>query len=66
MNLARHSISSTEPLVLYDVRFDANCQIFTTSTPQGFAIYRTLPLDLLRKRGKYRLTITLGPWLMAP
>ncbi|KAI0254903.1 WD40-repeat-containing domain protein [Lactifluus subvellereus] len=50
MNLARHSISSTEPLILYDVRFDADCQIFTTSTPQGFAVYRTLPLDLLRKR----------------
>ncbi|KAI0265191.1 WD40-repeat-containing domain protein [Gloeopeniophorella convolvens] len=50
MNLARHSISATQPLVLYDVRFDADCQIFTTSTPEGFAVYRTLPLDLVRKR----------------
>ena len=58
MNLARHSISATEPLVLYDVRFDADCQIFTASSPEGFAVYRVLPLDLLKKRGKYRLTIT--------
>lgn len=57
MNLARHSISATEPLVLYDVRFDADCQIFTASSPEGFAVYRVLPLDLLKKRGKYRLTI---------
>jgi len=57
MNLARHSISATEPLVLYDVRFDADCQIFTASTPEGFSVYRVLPLDLLKKRGKYRLTI---------
>ncbi|KAH9994118.1 WD40-repeat-containing domain protein [Russula compacta] len=50
MNLARHSISSTEPLILYDVRLDPDSQIFTTSTPGGFAVYRTLPLELLRKR----------------
>ncbi|KAF8505957.1 WD40-repeat-containing domain protein [Russula emetica] len=50
MNLARHSISSTDPLVLYDVRLDPDSQIFTTSTPDGFAVYRTLPLELLRKR----------------
>ncbi|KAI0306979.1 WD40-repeat-containing domain protein [Multifurca ochricompacta] len=50
MNLARHSISPTDPLILYDVRFDPDCQIFTTSTPEGFAVYRALPLDLLRKR----------------
>ncbi len=58
MNLARHSISATDPLILYDVRFDADCRIFTTSTPEGFAVYRVLPLDLLKKRGKYCLTIT--------
>ncbi|KAH9061026.1 WD40-repeat-containing domain protein [Lactarius vividus] len=50
MNLARHSISATEPLVLYDVRFDSDCQIFTASSPEGFAVYRVLPLDLLKKR----------------
>ncbi|KAI9513197.1 WD40-repeat-containing domain protein [Russula earlei] len=50
MNLARHSISSTDPLVLYDVRLDPDSQIFTTSTPDGFAVYRTLPLELVRKR----------------
>jgi len=50
MNLARHSISSTDPLVLYDVRLDPDSQIFTTSTPDGFAVYRTVPLELLRKR----------------
>jgi len=58
MNLARHSISSTDPLVLYDVRFDPDAQIFATSTPDGFALYRTLPLDLLRKRGNCRPTIS--------
>jgi hypothetical protein len=58
MNFARHSISSTDPLVLYDVRLEPDSQIFTTSTPDGFAVYRTLPLELLRKRGNYRLTIS--------
>jgi hypothetical protein len=58
MNLARHSISSTDPLVLYDVRLDPDSQIFTTSTPDGFAVYRTLPLELLRKRGIYHLVIS--------
>lgn len=57
MNLARHSISSTDPLILYDVRLDPDSQIFTTSTPVGFAVYRTLPLELLRKRGNFLLTI---------
>lgn len=57
MNFARHSISSTDPLVLYDVRLDSDSHIFTTSTPDGFAVYRTLPLELLRKRGNYRPTI---------
>jgi len=59
MNLARHSISSTDPLVLYDVRLDPDSQIFTTSTPDGFAVYRTLPLELVRTRGNNELTILL-------
>ncbi|KAI0321839.1 WD40-repeat-containing domain protein [Amylostereum chailletii] len=50
MNLARHSISATDPLILYDVRYDPDCSIFTISTPAGFAIYRTCPLELVRKR----------------
>ncbi|ETW84588.1 hypothetical protein HETIRDRAFT_382224 [Heterobasidion irregulare TC 32-1] len=50
MNLARHSITATNPVNLFDVRFDADCQIFTTSTPAGFAVYRANPLELLRKR----------------
>jgi len=50
MNLARHSISSTDPLVLYDVRLDPDSQIFTTSTPDGFAVYRVLPLEVIRTR----------------
>lgn len=51
MNLARHSISATDPLILYDVRYDPDCSIFTISTPAGFAIYRTCPLELVKKRG---------------
>ncbi|KDR83857.1 hypothetical protein GALMADRAFT_262220 [Galerina marginata CBS 339.88] len=50
MNLGRHSISSTDPIQIFDARFDAECDIFTTSTPAGFAVYRTYPLELLRKR----------------
>ncbi|KAI0049646.1 hypothetical protein FA95DRAFT_847716 [Auriscalpium vulgare] len=50
MNLGRQSITATKPLVLYDVRFDADSQIFTTATPAGFAIYRSCPLELLKKR----------------
>jgi len=51
MNLARHSITATSPVHVYDARFDADCNIFTVSTPAGFAVYRTRPLKLLRKRG---------------
>ncbi|KZT12813.1 uncharacterized protein LAESUDRAFT_719117 [Laetiporus sulphureus 93-53] len=50
MNLARHSISSTAPVLIFDARFDADCHIFTASTQAGFAVYRTWPLQLLRKR----------------
>ncbi|PPQ67816.1 hypothetical protein CVT26_007063 [Gymnopilus dilepis] len=50
MNLGRHSISSTRPIQILDARFDAECDIFTASTPAGFAIYRTCPLQLIRKR----------------
>ncbi|TCD67671.1 hypothetical protein EIP91_012037 [Steccherinum ochraceum] len=50
MNLARHSISSTAPVLIFDTRFDADCQIFTTSTQAGFAVYNTWPLKLIRKR----------------
>ncbi|CAL1701415.1 unnamed protein product [Somion occarium] len=50
MNLARHSISSTAPVLIFDSRFDADCQLFTTCTPTGFAVYRARPLKLLRKR----------------
>lgn len=51
MNLARHSISATSPVLIFDARFDADSQIFTVSTPAGFAVYRTWPLKLIRKRG---------------
>ncbi|KAI0832539.1 WD40-repeat-containing domain protein [Trametes gibbosa] len=50
MNLARHSISSIAPVLIFDARFDPDCRIFTTSTQAGFAVYRTWPLQLLRKR----------------
>ncbi|KAA1466227.1 hypothetical protein DENSPDRAFT_831002 [Dentipellis sp. KUC8613] len=49
MNLARHSITPTNPVLLFDIRLDSDSRIFTTSTPAGFAIYRTYPLQLLRK-----------------
>ncbi|KAI0068949.1 hypothetical protein BV25DRAFT_1817874 [Artomyces pyxidatus] len=50
MNLGRQLISATNPLLLFDVRFDADSQIFTTATPAGFAVYRSCPLELLKKR----------------
>ncbi|KAJ6599181.1 WD40-repeat-containing domain protein [Mycena vulgaris] len=50
MNLGRSSISSTSPVNIFDARFDSDCQIFTASTPAGFAVYRTCPLTLVRKR----------------
>ncbi|KAF7983891.1 hypothetical protein HWV62_18248 [Athelia sp. TMB] len=50
MNLGRQTITATSPVLIFDARFDADCQIFTASTPSGFAVYRTWPLELLRKR----------------
>jgi len=52
MNLARHSISSTSPVHIFDARLDADCSIFTATTPAGFAVYRAYPLQVIRKRGK--------------
>lgn len=57
MNLARHAITATDPVQIFDAQFDADCQIFTVSTPAGFAVYQTCPLRLLRKRGTF---INLG------
>lgn len=51
MNLGRHTISSTSPVQIIDAKFDATCDIFTASTPAGFAVYQTYPLQLIRKRG---------------
>lgn len=48
----RHAIRPAKPLKLIDIRFNEDSNIFTVSTPTGFAIYRTWPLALLRKRGK--------------
>ncbi|KAI0796565.1 WD40-repeat-containing domain protein [Abortiporus biennis] len=50
MNLARHTISSTPPVLIFDTRFDADCQLFTTATQSGFAVYQAWPLKLLHKR----------------
>ncbi|KAF8665754.1 hypothetical protein AX16_000202 [Volvariella volvacea WC 439] len=50
MNLARHSITSTAPVHVFDARFDPDCQIFTATTEAGFGVYRTHPLELIRKR----------------
>ncbi|KIM25202.1 hypothetical protein M408DRAFT_331305 [Serendipita vermifera MAFF 305830] len=50
MNLGRQAISATVPTQIIDVRFDADCDIFACSTPSGFAVYRSFPLNLLRKR----------------
>ncbi|KAJ3511503.1 hypothetical protein NLJ89_g4065 [Agrocybe chaxingu] len=50
MNLGRHSISSTSPVNVLDARFDPECNIFTATTQAGFAVYRTYPLQLIRKR----------------
>jgi len=51
MNLGRHKITSANPVHILDARFDADTHIFTASTQQGFAVYRTWPLELVRKRG---------------
>ncbi|KAF7301372.1 WD-REPEATS-REGION domain-containing protein [Mycena indigotica] len=50
MNLARQSISSTRPVNIYHVGLDPDCTIFTVVAPAGFAVYRTCPLALVRKR----------------
>lgn len=59
MHLARHSITSTSPIQILDARFDADANIFTASTPTGFAVYRAWPLQLLRKRGEYILALNV-------
>ena len=63
MNLGRHSISATSPVNIFDSRFDADCNIFTATTPAGFAVYRTYPLQLIRKRGRDFVHRSLVFWL---
>ena len=53
MNLARHSISSARPVHILDARFDADATVFAASTHEGFAVYRSWPLELVRKRGMF-------------
>jgi WD repeat-containing protein 45 len=53
MNFARHSISATEHITILDAQLEPDCQIFTTCTPAGFAVYQASPLKLLRKRGMF-------------
>ncbi|KAJ6515973.1 SVP1-like protein 2 [Mycena sanguinolenta] len=50
MNLSRVAIDTLQPVNVYDARFEADTKIFTVSTPAGFAVYRTCPLTLIRKR----------------
>ncbi|CAK5275706.1 unnamed protein product [Mycena citricolor] len=50
MNLGRTTVSSSTAVNVFDARFDPDCKIFTATTPAGFAVYRTCPLTLLRKR----------------
>ncbi|KIO25025.1 hypothetical protein M407DRAFT_25665 [Tulasnella calospora MUT 4182] len=50
MHRGRASITSTAPTNIVDARFDADCSIFATSTPHGFAVYKTNPLKLIRRR----------------
>lgn len=60
MNLGRHSISATRPTQIIDAKFSADCDIFTASTPNGFGVYRTFPLELVRKRGKVALALNVS------
>lgn len=53
MNLGRQAISATTPTQIIDVRFDADAHIFTCTTPEGFAVYKSNPLTLLRRRRTY-------------
>ncbi|EGO01829.1 hypothetical protein SERLA73DRAFT_158983 [Serpula lacrymans var. lacrymans S7.3] len=50
MNLARHSITATDPVLIIDAQFDVDCRIFVSLTPAGFAVYRSWPFELIRKR----------------
>jgi len=59
MHLARHNISSTQPIQVADARFDADHRIFTCSTPRGFAVYQTWPLKLLRKHERVDATLAI-------
>lgn len=59
MHLARHSITSTQPIQIADARFDAANHIFTCATPNGFAVYQTFPLRLLRKHDLTDATLAM-------
>ncbi|EJU06405.1 hypothetical protein DACRYDRAFT_73851 [Dacryopinax primogenitus] len=50
MHLARHTITPTQQTVIVNAGFDQDAHIFTTITPQGYAVYLTNPLRLITHR----------------
>ncbi|KAH7105482.1 WD40-repeat-containing domain protein [Auriculariales sp. MPI-PUGE-AT-0066] len=60
MHLARHSITSTLPVQVFDARFDPDFRLFTCTTPAGFAVYQTNPLRLLRKHELTDATLAMA------
>ncbi|KZT53311.1 hypothetical protein CALCODRAFT_440316 [Calocera cornea HHB12733] len=50
MHLARHTITPTLQTVIVNARFDQDSHVFTTITPQGYAVYLANPLRLITHR----------------
>ncbi|KAG8969014.1 hypothetical protein FRC03_004981 [Tulasnella sp. 419] len=60
MYLARHSITATNLVNIFDARFDADCNIFTASTADGLGVYKTWPLQLIQKRDTEDGTLSIA------
>lgn len=52
MNLPLHLLLDEAPSPIRNVSFSADGSLFSTSTTDGWVVYRTNPLEVISRRGE--------------
>jgi transcriptional regulator of nitric oxide reductase len=55
MQLGRSQVSTLRPLPILSVEFNQDGRLFTVASETGYEVWRTWPLQLVRRRGQSRL-----------
>jgi len=61
MQLGRSQVSTLRPPPILSVQFNQDGRLFTVASETGYEVWRTWPLQLVRRRGEPRLYGIL-PW----